>query len=158
MEVVHKAAPKPAPKEEKQKVIHTVAKPAVKHADPATKAHQKLIEAKLKADSASQQAANEKAKAADDDKSQRVIHHQAKKAKLQAHHDSKEASLKAIRAHEAKGRAEHAAKEAAKPEATQHAKAEAKRLEQHADKLHQEAQDAQVKAHASAAKAAQVTV
>jgi hypothetical protein len=41
-----------------------------------------LIEAKLKSDSASQEAANEKAKATDDVKSQKSLHHEAKKAKL----------------------------------------------------------------------------
>jgi hypothetical protein len=78
MVVVHKA----------EAVAHPVAahaiktRPVAKHADPTTKAHQKLIEAKLKSDSASQEAANEKAKATADVKSQKSLHHEAKKAKL----------------------------------------------------------------------------
>ena len=112
----------------------------------------------MKADSASQEAANEKAKAGDDVKSQKVLHHEAKKAKLQAHHDSKEASLKAVKAHEEKSKSDKVAKEAAKPDAPEHVKVEAKRQAHVAAKAHQEAQDAQVRAHASSAKAAQVTV
>ena len=81
----------------------------------------------MKSDSASQEAANEKAKATDDVKSQKSLHHEAKKAKLQAHHDSKEASLKAVAAHVEKAKADKATKEAAKPDAPEHVKVAAKR-------------------------------
>lgn len=73
---------------------------------------------------------------------------------MQAHHDSKEASLKAVSAHEEKAKADKIAKEAAKPDAPEHVKVEAKRQAHVAAKAHQDAQDSQVKAHASAAKAA----
>jgi len=124
MIVVHKAE-----KKTEKAHAHTIkTRPAaVTHADPTTKAHQKLIEAKLKADSASQEAANEKAKASDDVKSQKSLHHEAKKAKLQAHHDSKDASIKAVKAHEEKTKADKAAKAASKPDAPEHVKVEAKK-------------------------------
>lgn len=70
MVVIHKAERKLDKKEKKadpKSEVHTIkTRPPVKHTDPTTKAHQKLIEAKLKADSSSQEAANEKAKSTDD--------------------------------------------------------------------------------------------
>jgi hypothetical protein len=70
MEVVHKADKKTADKKSVKAVVHAIkVRPAVKKADPATKAHQKLTEANLKASSSSQEAANEKAKVEADTKS-----------------------------------------------------------------------------------------
>ena len=140
MVVVHKAEAKPVAHPDPAHAIKV--RPAAKHADPTTKAHQKLIEAKLKSDSASQEAANEKAKATADVKSQKSLHHEAKKAKLQAHHDSKEASLKAVAAHVEKAKADKATKEASKPDAPEHVKVAAKRQAHVAAKAHQDAQDA----------------
>jgi hypothetical protein len=73
MAVIHKA------EAEKKPEVHSIkTRPAVvHHSDPATKAHERFIEAHLKADSASQEASNEKAKSSDDSKSQKNLHHEA---------------------------------------------------------------------------------
>lgn len=93
----------------------------------------------MKANTATQEASNEKAKVSSDIKTQKDLHHEAKKVKVQADHDSKVASHKAVVAHQAKAEAHKAAKEAAKPDAPEHVKVEAKRQAKVADKAHQEA-------------------